>query len=404
MNFKFLKSIDIFSKKMILNINKQETVSTWEGIVLSITLYTLSIIILVFNFYQNYQEINPIVERLDKYRTEYKQITVPNSSIDLAFGMYYTNITTFEIQLLRPNNLNLIGYDAEFKTREVGIDKNGLVFLKNNTIGYLNDCKKRHNEKNILTQNTICYNFNKSINQTFGGNLLLNKNDIFLSTNFHYPLYKAYNILNNYTEKELSEIKKNEYVNEQLLNEPSSVLTLGFIYSTQIIDIYKYNGVKTYDVNYYVSMDYRNQYLKIIYIYHKKEIKTDRSKLYFFGKEDTNTIYEREVKFEVQSKPDFYKKNEVVFEIDGRVSNVETIFKRSYNKIDSILAFSISMIDVIMFFFQIISGYLSSNSSHYALINHLFYENLEHRSSFKNYYVDRELKQNETKAKNRILL
>ena len=162
-----------------------------------------------------------------------------------------------------------------------------------------------------------------------------------------------------------------------------SKLELALLYETDYQDVYNKNlGYIRRVKEKYLQFDPKKETVNIKIRLIKYEMTTDYGLIYSFGSKLNSTFYRKEVVLEKMLiiQDEEYGHDYSIsydFDLDDKIYYIQ----RSYNKIDSILANSFSIIQIFISIGKFITYFLNKHSIEYEIINNLYYNS--NNSNFK---------------------
>ena len=437
----YLEKVDLFPTLPSLNISGKSSISTFGGLFTTVIIYILSISILVYNFVEIYTVNSPIFSIQEDYRDfkEFENITIDN--LNFAFGIYgiKTGKNTdrsddrFTKLTLSPNNYLM-------NTKETNIiQRKALLFPQNlikivNSGNLTNGCDL--STKNQFFDNVFCLNFHKNLSNIdqlkydkekynyfdnlfdnkdgivqFGGSLieagysidtllslgispcdliddfrgLKEKSDLIdFNTNASIEIRKAIETIKDQKELMLTLKSINKKCFDNYRNskyEPVNFFSLG--YENDFPDPYnKLFGYKRNIKADYIEYKPDEERINVKVILIKQVMRTDFGLIYSFGEKKINTFYRKEVKIEKALLE--RNLNQFEIQIQFELSDKVYIIDRSYNKIDSVLASTFSIIELFMICGKVITYFFNKHSIEYEIINNLYYHSKESHLDYKN--------------------
>lgn len=371
---KLLKKADIFDHKFQFNINGNRSVSTLEGGVISIIYFILGGIVFIFNMILTYSSDTPFFSNQVLLRNISKWESVRNSAYDFGFGVYKADYVNYNVELLVPIEPN-----DYFKNIQVFSSNYTYIpsfSFKKSSAGSVSYCNTTIDLKqpNIL-MNALCYNFTNS-SYIQGGTIMSSGFEYYLESKINSSVCEFINI-KDYFKLIASNIKtpdqQRQECRESLSNSDQyqGALTIGFKFSSELLDINSELGYQTVILTKYLDLDYAFNNLEVTVLLSKNTIFTDQNKIYNFLPQLSNVFYSKSISFLTLPKSgDVNFSMRVKFVLD----EFETITNRSYNKLDNVLANILSVNQLIYILLKMIMATISYNSLENEIIRSLYYE------------------------------
>ncbi len=135
-------------------------------------------------------------------------------------------------------------------------------------------------------------------------------------------------------------------------------LIFGIGYVSEMLNPYIKEGFQKVDFQNYIKFNQFSHSILVNFIISLNQIETDNSMIYSFGEKTFATFYDIEMQLNsIETKKEI-NENEIYIEMAYLLNNKKQIIKRSYMKIDDLLANSISMISILMWVLRIINSYI----------------------------------------------
>jgi hypothetical protein len=316
-----------------------------------------------------YEENSPKISIYEQVRDTSIPIRVSPSYLFECFGFY----TAYK------NGLNILKFDD----------------LKSSYLQKIIDFSPTYNEKEIKlgeiketllnTTSIIKYNmydishYNNITEVMIGGSILAGKShkvEKLASIN----LCSAY-IVNTDSPSEKNFISKGQ-TNCNITSLFNGELIFGYGYDTELLNPYLQSGFQKFNIQDNTTYNPSTHYLSLKIMITVNEIQTDHSMLYSFGRQSLMNFYEKDVLISlVEKKANYFTYIKINYELNSKKKTI----KRSYTKVDDVLASSFSIINILLITLQIIHNFLIKNIIEYEIINRLYYEK---RFALKEYHKD----------------
>lgn len=375
MFYYFLRKIDLFDKKFNFRINRQSTLSTLEGIACSVFFYLLCLVIICYNVLSAYIKNEPILKSQELIRDLSVFEQLPASAFGMGIGYYVFDPIKKSLNLLTHSDKEQ--YIMASALNNTNITYTPRFAYHQEVSGLFGECPNEVKEKVLIAMNMQCYQF-KNSSYVIGGSAFETGSEALMEASTSIPIcdfasmYDSSQSIN--SNQTAEEIIKNNLANLKSLCKTNPIIPtaiIGFIYSSDLVDIYSDVGFKTHNITEYQNFDYTTKKLYVSVRITKSIIDTDVNMLYKFRSNEVNTYYEKRIEFRFVEKP--ADKNidlNIRYYLDVKVK----MTNRSYNKVDNILADSFSIMELLFILLDFFVHISTKKAVEYEIINSIYYE------------------------------
>lgn len=371
---RYINKIDMYGGNFEFNINGQGSVTSIFGGLLTLTTIILTVLLIIYNIYTFVNKPEPIVTSTVQYLDPSNIETISSSNIEVGLG--YTIVS---------NNADPINISV--KNTQIKNNKRKLfdpTIFEPHTLGSLNACQFDDNRpKTMLSEkinerykenskNILCSDFlpidkieenNKSskFNVTSEVELVTDP----LNTGRIYEL-----LVNNVID--LCSIDKN--CNDQqymtTLNKDSNHILMVF-YKDTFVSVNKQDGYESKIVTEAITVDYNSNY-NVVFTVKKNTLNTDRNILFNFKEKETIVFHSYQVNVWPREKSATQPKNTMNVNLRFIIDKQDTIYERSYEKVDALIANTYAIYGLIVVICQIIVFVFDIGKVEFFLINNLY--------------------------------
>lgn len=371
---KYLNKIDMYGSNFEFNINGQGSVTSIFGGLLTLSTIILTILLIAYNIYTFVNKPEPIVTSTVQYLdpSNIESISSSNIEVGMGFSIVTNNATPMPIVV---------------KNTEIKNNKRKLfdpVAFEPHILGNLKSCNYEENKAKTLLSEKINDRYKADSSKILCSDFLgidkivaANNNSKFnvtsevelvtdpLNTGRIYEL-----LVNNVIDLCSIDSNCNDQQYMTNLNKDGNHILMIF-YKDTYVSVNIQEGFESKVVTEAITVDYNSNY-NVVFTVKKNTINTDRNILFNFKEKEKMVFHSYAVNVWPREKAASQPKNTMNVNLRFIIDKQDTIYERSYEKVDALIANTYAIYGLIVVICQIIIFIFDIGKVEFFLINNIY--------------------------------